>query len=129
MLINEFTAWLEDQGVGTVGTNLFIGEFPKEIENAIKLLSVPSGEPDKYTGVEYQTIDVWCRYRNTADGYTKLETVFTLLHRMGPLYLPNYQIYNCKALGKIDDFDRDLENRKLLKATFELTYRNLDLVS
>src|SRR3989304_1745692 len=88
-----------------------------------------SNQPDKYTGVEYQTIDVWARYKDHGAADAKIHQVFELLHRNAVLFLPDYQIYNIKALGRIDDLDSDVNARKLLKASFELTYRNLDLIS
>lgn len=129
MILLELVEWLEEQGIGKVGTNIFIGEFPKSVEDAIIVMSVPSTEPDKYTGVEYQTIEIWSRYKNDQAGWEKLNQVYSFLHRNYVLYLPNYQVYNISALSRIEDFDRDIEQRKMWKLSFELTYRNLDLIS
>ncbi len=134
MIASQLADWLagiegDDTLDLTIGTNLFIGEFPEKIEDAIMLVSVPSDQPDKYTGVEYQTIDIWSRYKDHGAGDAKIQKIFKLLHRTAVLYLPDYHVYNIKALGRIDDLDSDANSRKLLKATFELTYRKLDLIS
>ncbi len=134
MISSQLADWLaqiegDDTLDLTVGTNLFVGEFPENVEDAIMLVSVPSDQPDKYTGVEYQTIDIWSRYADHGAGDAKIQKIFVLLHRTAVLFLPDYQVYNIKALGRIDDLDSDVNGRKLLKATFELTYRQLDLIS
>lgn len=129
MIASQLADWLEQNNIGVVLETIFIGNFPESTKDVIMLVSVPSDQPDKYTGIEYQTIDIWTRYKDHGAGEVKLQEIFRLMHRNAILYLPDYQVYNIKALGRIDDLDSDVNERKLLKASFELTYRKLDLIS
>lgn len=129
MIIDEIATLLQQSGVGTVGTNIYIGQLPQDVEDAIMLLAVPSPEPDKYTGIEYQDFDIWARFKTTDDAYNKLHEIFLLLDRRDAYTLPSYEVYFIHALGRIEDLDRDIEQRKLLKLSFRAIYRNLDLVS
>ena len=129
MILREIATLLQQSGIGTVGTNIFIGQLPAKVENAIMLVAVPSPEPDKDTGIEYQNFEVWSRYKEYSDGYDKLQAVFDLLNRRDDYYLPSYEMYFTHALGRIEDLDRDIEGRKLLKLSFRVIYRQLDLIS
>lgn len=129
MILNELAEFFEDVGIGTVGTDLFIGQLPGNVENGIMLVAVPSPEPDKETGIEYQDFEVWTRYKESQTGYDKLDAIFDILSRKNDFTFPNYYIYFSQARGRINDLDRDIEGRKLFNLAFRFTYRNLDLVS
>lgn len=124
MILQEIAQYLADNGVGTLGTDFFVGELPPEPDNAIMVMSGSSDEPDRYLDTQYLSLDVWSRNKVTPDGYTKLNLVFALLHQKQNYSLPNYHVYFSHATGNIEDFDRDINGRKLHKLTLRFIYQN-----
>ncbi|WP_438979902.1 hypothetical protein [Polynucleobacter sp.] len=130
MILEELANHIESlDSTYQVGDNLFIGELPQGIENATMLVSTSSEQPDMYTGIEYQSFDIWSRYDKVAEGYQAVNDLFIMFNRKGDFYLPNYEVYFCHALGRIDDFDRDIEGRKMFRLPMKLIYRQLIFVS
>lgn len=130
LFMTELADFLEDEGLGTKGTDLFVGELPAEIESAIMILAASSDAPDMYLDTQYQTVEIWSRNRDAGSGYQKLEDAFTLLHRRANWDdLPNYHVYFSHALGNVDDLDRDVEGRDLFRLRVRFIYRNINNVS
>lgn len=124
MIIEEIADYLEDESIGTVGTDIFIGELPLDNDSVIALMVAPSPEPNRAIPYYTQYIDVWARYADYSDGVSKLQEVMDLLQRRENYELPSYHVYLSYALGMIEDNDRDQERRHLLKVSFGVVYRN-----
>ncbi len=121
MLIDDIHTYLVSQGL----TNLYIGEIPQEIENAVSMINVASPPPNPAIGYYEQLIDFWSRFRKTDDGYNILKDfVLDDFHQKVNWETTDYHIYLSVAVGLIDDVDRDAENRKLQRVTIRFIYRN-----
>lgn len=129
MIIEEIADYLEDNGIGTVGTNIFLGELPFDKSEIISLVNSPSPEPNKAIPYYEQRVDVWARYADYSDGYAKLQSIMDLLHQKEHYELPSFHVYLSFALGMIDDFDRDTERRHIFKLSLSFIYRNASDIS
>ncbi len=98
----------------TMRDTLFVGELPRD-KDGIFALAAPSPEPDKETGIIYQTVDFWSRYTNDATGFEKLAIVNNFFDRRHHFATDHYYVHFSHALGQIEDMDRDAANAKLLK--------------
>jgi len=110
-------------GIGTFGTNLFIGELPSDKKNAILIVTAPSSPPNPSIGVFEQQVDFWTRYSNSQQGYAKLKQIEALLHRAANYEMGDYHVYISNSMSSVDDMDRDSERRKMWKLTIRFIYR------
>lgn len=123
-LIESLANYLQDSGIGTVNTNIFIGELPYDISDCISINSTSSPEPNKSVPYFIQTVDVWARFKNSETGYNKMYDVFDLIHRKAAYEIDGIHIYISYAMGSIEDMDRDSERRKLYKLSLGFVFRS-----
>ena len=80
-LIEQIATLLQTNGVGTLGTNLFVSRLPDNIDSCVGVfdtgglipnIDIPLGEP---------TFQVYIRAVSYEAGKTKLDAVRALLHR------------------------------------------------
>lgn len=122
-ILESIAEYLEDNAIGTVGTDIFIGELPLDEGDIMSIVSSPSPDPDKSIPYFNQTIDVWARFSDFNDGYSKLQEVFDLIHRNENYEIDGYHVYLSYASGMINDLDRDNQRRHLFKVSFSFVYR------
>jgi len=122
-ILESIAEYLEDNDLGVVGTNIFIGELPDDENNIVSIVSAPSPDPNKSIPYYTQTVDIWARYSDFDDGYGKLQDIFDTLHREENYEIEGYHVYLSYASGMILDLDRDSERRHLLKVSFGFVYR------
>ena len=122
MIIESVAKYCEDNGIGTQGVNLFIGELPLDKTNIISInYSVAS--PDLALDLYTQTLDFWGRFSNVKPGYNKMFKVFDLLHKGQNYKIDDFHIYFSNALGIVDDMDRDSKRRSLYKVSIRFIFR------
>jgi hypothetical protein len=124
MIIDELADYLETNDIGTVGEDIFIGEVPAKTENSILLVSAVSPPPNASLKVYDQFVDIWAKFRKTDEAYQALENIMDLLHIKYNYSLGEYHIYFSNAQGLIEDNDRDLEGRKILRLAIRFIYRS-----
>lgn len=88
MLVDDITAQLVSDGVGTLGTDLFETFLPGEIDNGFVVIETGGMEPDKELGIHTPTFQVLIRSKSYSNGRNRLTSVYNSLH----------QIYN-KQIG------------------------------
>ena len=125
-IINAIKEFLSDEGLGTAGTDLFVGELPLESRDAFAIVAAISPEPDKAIPYYLQTFDIWARYAKYNDGYQKLQDIFDLLHRKAGYEMNGYYVYLSYSQDMIQDLGRDSERGHLFKASFSFKYRVSD---
>ena len=123
MIIESVGAYLNTNGLGTLGTDLFIGELPLEKGDCVTMIYAPSPDPDPAIDVYEQVIEFWSRNKKTEVAYSKLLAILNLLHKGQNYSITGYHVYFSNALGMIEDNDRDIERRKLYKLSIKFIYR------
>jgi hypothetical protein len=124
MIAEDLADFLATNGIGTVGTDLFIGELPLDTNNCLSLVYSPSPEPNKSIPYYTQDIDVWGRFSKFDRGYSKLQEVFDLIHGKENYIMGDYHVYLSFARGQINDNDRDSQRRHLIQLTLSFTFRH-----
>lgn len=124
-ILDAVAAHLVDNGIGTLGTTLYLGELPFDKSEVISLVQSPSPEPNKSIPYYTQVIDVWVRYSDYDDGYQKLQSIFDLIHQAENYQLDDNHIYLSYALGMINDNGRDTERRHLFSLSLGFVYRKV----
>lgn len=123
MIINAVTYYMASNGIGTVGTDIFIGELPLDKADIISAVYVPSPHPNKAIPYYNQTIDFWARFKSYDDGMGKLQDLFDLFHQKENYEIDGFHVYLSYAMGMIDDMDRDMERRHLFRLSLSFIFR------
>ena len=119
----EIADYLEDNGIGTVGTDILIGDFSQDSPDGIYLVTVASPAPSNALDTEHHNVDIYCRFSSTSAGYDKLRAVYDLLHRDANFTLTTWYVYLAEARSQIEDLGRDSQDRKLLRLAFHFIAR------
>lgn len=124
--IDDVADFLEDQGIGTVGTNLFIGRTidsdDSSLPNNIVVLYETGGiEPSHYIPTKNPTFQVYVRNTDYALGRAKIEAVRTALHQtygdtIGSTYF--YTIFAQSEPGYIGRDEPDANGREEFSINF-----------
>lgn len=126
MLLDDIGNYLQSEGIGTIGTDIFLGLLPDTPDNCVALLEVEGKPPYLAYGVDEERPVLQVKVRNTqyAAGRSKIEDVVTLLHVLhnttlgGKRYLSIVAAQSPYSMG----YDTsDLIVRHLLVVNFNIT--------
>ena len=79
-MLSDISTYLKDQGVGTPGTDMFIGLMPDQPDNCIALFEYAGSPPDLHWNGEYPGLQVRVRNKSYAAARTKIGEVMAELH-------------------------------------------------
>jgi hypothetical protein len=125
-LITNLAQYLEDQSIGTGGTDLFIGRMP-EVDDCVLLDQTGGIEPDKYLPITKPTIQVTVRNTDYTDGFDKLKTIYDLLHQNNDtlvLEAGGVDVMIVNALNEPSHIGEDENSRHLWTCTFVFNLRD-----
>ena len=120
MMLKEISTYLQSQGIGTLGANLFLGLMPDQPDNCIALFEYAGSPPDLHWNGEYPGLQVRVRNKSYAAGRAKIEEVVTELHGAHELTLNGTRYLLIKARGSPEVLKRDNNNRVELFVNFEI---------
>ena len=126
-VLTVFADMMAAAGLGTVGTNIFIGQLPAEI-NGIYLVRL-GGTMNNYLPIEETLVDVYIQNINAQTAVQTAETIKRTFHRHLETGSDEQFIYTILALSNIDDLGRDQEYGKMYKITFEIEHRATAIIS
>lgn len=128
-----FVKFLEDKGIGTFGTDLFLGELPQEAPDESWLLIVSGGQPDTVTldggMIKVYTFNI---YRRSLAGKKIERDLFSLeseLNCASCVNLQGFETIYSRAVQFAQDIDLDNANRRigLLQAQVRLFKQNTQI--
>jgi len=112
--LGDYIAANSSFGFSSGDSTLKIGEQIRG-ENGLYILSGNSPEPESYYPYQYYVIDFFATNDKASDAYSDIQTIYDLFDRKVHFTTNTYRIDFAKPTGQAIDFDRDGENRKLLK--------------
>lgn len=129
-IVQDICRFLSDYNTGDLKlkTNLYAGELKRGV-NGVFAIAAPSEEPDKETGILYQTVDFWARNDDTGKAFEDLTTIFNFFDRRDHYSTDHYYIHFSHNMSNIEDMDRDAENAKLLKLTVRFILNSTTAIS
>jgi hypothetical protein len=80
VMLKEIGTYLQSQGIGTLGANLFLGLMPDQPDNCIALFEYAGSPPDLHWNGEYPGLQVRVRNKSYAAARTKIGEVMAELH-------------------------------------------------
>ena len=75
MMLNDIGTYLQYQGIGTLGADLFLGLMPDQPDNCIALFEYAGSPPDLHWNGEYPGLQVRVRNKSYAAARTKIGEV------------------------------------------------------
>lgn len=125
MIITSVLEFMEDSGIGTINSDLFLGELPFDRTDILSLIYVLSPAPDKAIPYYRQVIEVWAQFTSYETGMNKMQQVFNLFHKRENYEIADFHVYLSFAMGMVDDMDRDSQRKHLFRLSLTFVYRNL----
>lgn len=129
ILMDKVADELQTMGIGTVGTNIFVGQLPENVSQGMFLVESVGNPPNIWVDTEEPIIDFWMRSDHTDAAYKKLRDVYNIYHRRANYSLNDWYIYFSHALSGVQDMDRETESGKLFKLSILFECRNINNVS
>lgn len=92
-VISEVATYLDDQGLGSEGVDIFHSYLPDTNDPAIAVLDTGGMQPDHYLPTKEPTFQIFIRAASYALGKAKLDAVRTALHQKANINLVANGIY------------------------------------
>ena len=119
-MLKGIGTYLQSQGIGTLGTDLFLGLMPDQPDNCIALFEYAGSPPDLHWNGEYPGLQVRVRNKSYAAARTKIGEVAKKLHGLHEQTLFGTRYLLIKARGSPEVLKRDNNNRVELFVNFEI---------
>ena len=119
-MLSDIGNYLQAQGIGTLGTNIFLGLIPDEPDNCVALFEYAGSPPDLHWSGEYPGLQVRVRNKSYAAARTKIGEVMEKLHGLHEQTLSGTRYLLIKARGSPEVLKRDNNNRVELFVNFEI---------
>ena len=117
-MLAEIGAYLATKSVGTVGTDIFLGQMPDQPDNCIALFEYAGSPPDLHWNGEYPGLQVRVRNKSYAAARSKIREVMAALHGLHEQTLSGTRYLLIKARGSPEILKRDASNRIELVLNF-----------
>lgn len=112
MIIEDLAQYLEDEGIGTQGTDIFAGYFPDSVNTGLCVIDTGGVVADIDLPTRAKTIQIFVRGATYEDGQNLIDAVRDLLHQLANTQIGSYYFYYILALsdgGHIGRNDRGLD--------------------
>ncbi len=119
-MLKEIGTYLQSQGIGTLGDNLFLGQMPDQPDNCIALFEYAGSPPDLHWAGEYPGLQVRVRNKSYAAARAKIGEIAKELHGLHEQMLSGTRYLLIKARGSPEILKRDANNRVELVLNFEI---------
>jgi len=119
-MLKEIGTYLQSQGIGTLGANLFLGLMPDQPDDCVALFEYAGSPPDLHWEGEYPGLQVRVRNKSYAAARTKIEETMKKLHGLHEQMLSGTRYLLIKARGSPEVLKRDESNRTEWFVNFEI---------
>lgn len=101
---------------GDADHNMKIGELPLG-QQGVYVVDSSSEEPDRYTPVEYYTLDFYALHSSSEEAYKYAKVVMDYFHQKANYTTASFVVYFSHSLGRVIDLDRDGQGRKNIRVS------------
>jgi hypothetical protein len=144
-MLSDIGTYLQSQGIGTLGADLFLGLMPDQPDNCIALFEYAGSPPDLHWNGEYPGLQVRVRGTSYEAARSKIGEIMTALHGLyeqtlgggdgdegngdegsgdegygEPIPVTGTRYLLIKARGSPEILKRDASNRVELVLNFEI---------
>ena len=121
----EVAEYLEDNSIGTVGTNIFVDNLPEEDGTIVAIYNTGGSSPDIDLPIPRPSFQVLVRDDEPSVAYAKISSIVDLLEQRYNQVLVsggNYY-YSINLRGEIQNIGQDERNRKEYTVNFSCRVR------
>lgn len=79
--IEDLAQFLQDNDIGTMAEDLFIGVMTPEPDNQVMIIGTGGVEPNRYLPIEQPTVQVTVRNTDSNEAEAKAWAIYDLLHQ------------------------------------------------
>lgn len=107
-MLEEIGQYLQDEGVATQGTDLWLGLMQDIPDDSVALFEHAGPPPEVFDRTTYPALQVRVRSRDYAAAQTRIDTIYELLHGLAETDLSGtrYHLIRAKqrpfSLGQVD---------------------------
>ncbi len=102
---------LENNDIGTLGEDIFIGYMPDSPNDAVMVTTYAGRPPRIGAPLEYPNIRIYVRSDSYEVARDKIETIYRLLHGVANQFLGNEWVLLIRASGAPEVYAKDEKNR------------------
>lgn len=122
MKAHDFATYLADQGVGTLGTDIFASHQP-DIASCVTVIDTGGLEPDRYLPHANVTFQVIVRDVDYATAVTKAETIVSTLNDNNNVTVGSDHHYFIFLMTEPTSIGRDEKGREEISINFVTRHR------
>lgn len=119
-MLEAIGKYLEEEDVGTVGVDIFLGLIPDQPDDCVVLFEYAGSPPDLHWNGEYPGLQVRVRSVSYPTGRAKIGEIVDLLHGLHEQELGGTRYLLIKARGSPEVLKRDSSNRIEFFVNFEI---------
>lgn len=125
MLLDELAAYMQTNGIGTPGTDLFEGTLPDSPDAAVTLYEYGGLAPTHTIGggaakFERPRVQVLARATTYSAARSKIEAVYKLLDQLAGVTLSSVRYLRVEAVSSPLFLERDANNRVKMVCNFQV---------
>jgi hypothetical protein len=137
-ILDELAGYLQSEGVGTKGTNVFVNKIPAKVNNAVGLFGATGfniGQPRDIKELQFPRFQVFVQNVDYNDAADKFQEVRTALHNLIGVNLPvgvntnttpYIRVMRCHAEQEGGPIGEDDQGRSGFSANFAAEYHHYD---
>lgn len=124
-LLENLGQYLQNNGIGTQGTDIFRRNMPAGVDNCIMINDGGGLEPDIYLPLSDPVIDIIVRNKDGDLGKSKIESIKSILHQKLNLTLESggVDVMICNCVTEPFHLGTDDNERHLFTASFHFKIR------
>ena len=126
-IANTVATYLETAGFGSVGTDIFVGYIPEDLDGI--WVERIGGTINYYVPMEESVVNIYVKDTSASTAIDKIEDIKRYIHRMYSVDSATSYIYTLLVIGDVEDIARDLEYSKVYKITVQVIYRDKAVIS
>ena len=107
----DIAEYLEDQSVGTVGTDIFVNYMPADVNNCIGVFETTGLPPEKAVDIDHPGIQIRVRNTSQSTAETKRKAVYDALNGLIGTTIETRLYYSIWALGSPMALGQDDQRR------------------
>lgn len=119
-MLKDIGEYLEAEGVGTLGKDIFLGLLPDTPDTCVVLYEYAGSPPDLHWNGEYPGLHIKVRANDYVAVRAKVKAVSAALHGLYETILNDTRYLLIKAKGSPEVFDRDEKDRIIMFINFDI---------
>jgi len=120
MLLEDVASYLQSQGTGTIGADIFLGQLPVSPDNVVAIFEYAGEPPDLHWQGEYPGLQILVRNKNYEVGRQKIEQVKNVLHGLAETVVNGHRYLLIRANQSPAFLQRDENGRAIFVCNFRV---------